>query len=271
MYSNPNPAKALHLFADIQNHLHNGAVKNELSQILKHTQDQEIVDICHRFAEGLDIQLETKFEKLDLDQCRRSVTALANQLKRPKQRFDEIIKIRSTTNPKWIDSVFRSTELLMVELANYIVLLDREHDIHDAAGEVIRIGDLVAVPCKDEEGRDYDHYGVLIPSNKGFRVAHFFTAETVKPTNSLSEKGFGYVHEVPYKSDWLVKSHLPEDISFSQIEARIRNSRQQSKRVWNKLNYNCEHWAREMWSGEAKCTQLENYRAEIRQRRKVEA
>ena len=53
-----NPAKALYLFADIQNHLHNGTIRHELSQIVKHTRDQEILDVCSRIAQCLGIDLD---------------------------------------------------------------------------------------------------------------------------------------------------------------------------------------------------------------------
>ena len=41
-----------------------------------------------------------------------------------------------------------------------------------------------------------------------------------------------------------------------------------SKRVWNKLSYNCEHWAREMHTGVPDCTQVSKWKDEIRDRKK---
>lgn len=266
-----NPAKALYLFADIQNHLHNGTIRHELSQIVKHTRDQEILDVCSRIAQCLGIDLDTNFHKFDENQHTHSLKTLVNHLKWAKQRFDEVVKLVPECDPKWIESPLRATEIQLLSLSNYCTLLDKVPDTSDINGEVIKVGDLVTVPCKDEAGRDYDHYGVVIPSSKGFRIAHFFTGSTVKSQNSLVEKGFGYIHEVTYETRWIVKQHLSPTIPYSQVEQRIKESRKLEKRVWNKLNYNCEHWAREMVYGRPDCTQLEKWREEIRSQNKTKS
>lgn len=267
-YSNPNPAKILYLLSEIQKHLHNGTVRNELEKIVKHTKDLEILNNCNRAAECLDIKLDTKFHKLDEDQHIQALKSLVNHLKWAKEKFDEVFSLAPKCDPRWIESPFRSTEIQLLSLSNYLALLDKVPDVADCEGEVIRVGDLVAIACQDEADRDYDHYGVVIQSAKGFRIAHFFTGTTVKPQNSLVEKGFGYIHELAYEPQWLVKKHLPETIPYIHVEQRIKKSRQLEKRVWNKLNYNCEHWATEMFCGQPECTQLEKWRQDIRDRKK---
>jgi hypothetical protein len=268
MPTNPNSAQVIHLFADIQNHLHDGTFRHELSQIARHTKDREIIDICNRAAECLEIEINTNFHDLNPKKYIQSLRTLINHLKWAKERFDKIVVLMPDLNPKWTESIFRATEIQLLDLSNHITLLDREHDIHDGNDEVVKIGDLVAAHCKDENNKDYDHYGIVIPSSKGFRVAHFFTGATVKTQNSLVEKGFGYIHEVPYSPEWFVQTHIPESITYSQIEGRIRESRKLNRRVWNKMSYNCEHWAREMLTGEPECTQLTKWKDEIRERRK---
>jgi hypothetical protein len=268
MTKNPNPAKVLHLFADIQDHLQNRVFCHELSQIARHTKDKEIISFCKDAAKCLEIEIDTNFSKLDHEQCARSLKTLFSHLKWAKERFDQVITLKSDLNPKWIESTFKATEMQLLDLSNYLTLLDREHDIHDNNDIVVKIGDLVAVKCVDENGKDYDHYGVVIASSKGFRVVHFFTGHTVKAQNSLIEKGFGYIHELPYSSEWTVRSRISVSVTYSQIEERIKESRKMSKRVWNKLSYNCEHWAREMHTGVPDCTQVSNWKDEIRDRKK---
>lgn len=258
--SRSHPGKILRWYAEIQEHLHNGTIRHELSQIARHTRDREILEICDRAAGCLDIEIDTDFHKADTQQHFRSLKTLVNHLKKPKEIFDRIIEIIPETDPTWTESIFKSTEFQLLALSNYFALLDKVPDITDNNGEPIKAGNLVAVKCKDESDRDYEHYGVVIPSQKGFRVAHFFTGATVKAQNPLIEKGFGYVHEVEYSMEWIVKEHLPNNIPFSQVEQRIKESRRQEARVWNKLRYNCEHWAREMFDGKPRCTQLEDMR-----------
>jgi hypothetical protein len=270
MSKHSNPAKALYLFAEIQDHLHKRIVRHELSQIVKHTRDQEILDVCSLAAECLGIELDTNFDKLDEDQHIRSLKTLVNHLKKAKEKFDEVVKLVPECDSKWVESPLRATEIQLLSLSNYCTLLDKVPDTTDINGEIIKVGDLVAVLCKDDAGRDYEHYGVVVPSSKGFRVAHFFTGATVKSQNSLVEKGFGYIHEVAYEPKWKIKQHLSPTISYSQVEERIKESRKSEKRVWNKLNYNCEHWAREMVYEQPECTQLKQWREEIRNQKKTE-
>jgi hypothetical protein len=75
--------------------------------------------------------------------------------------------------------------------------------------------------------------------------------------------GVGYVHFIPYEDMWLFKER-PEVIREDEIQGRIHRSqeliRQGEDRLWNQLTYNCEHWAREMVSGEARSTQVEELR-----------
>jgi hypothetical protein len=101
-----------------------------------------------------------------------------------------------------------------------------------------------------------------------FRIAHFYTGPTIKPQNSTAEKGFGYIHELNYEPQWVVKQHLPHNIPYSQVEERIKESKKLALREWNKRLYNCEHWAREMVTGEPDCTQLTMLKEEIRNKRK---
>lgn len=256
----PLLGKALHLFSEIQNHLHNGNICHELSQISRHTRDREILNICQRAAECLEIEIDSNFKENNVDQHFRSLKTLVNHLQKVNNIYNEVLEILPECNPKWTESLFKATEAQIVALSNYYALLDKIPDVTDINGEPVKPGDLVAIESQDEEGKNYQHYGIIVPSQKGFRVAHFFTGATVKARNSLVEKGFGYVHEVSYSPEWIVKEHLPDSIPFSQVEGRIKESRKEERRIWNKLRYNCEHWAREMFNGEARCTQLEEMR-----------
>ncbi|WP_299409826.1 hypothetical protein [Acaryochloris sp. IP29b_bin.148] len=259
-YLSPNPSKVLYLLAEIQKHLHNGTIRHELSQIVRHTRDKEILDVCRRAAKCLDIHIDARFHKLDEEQHIYSLRTLVKHMKWAKEKFDEVVKLVPNCNPKWVESPFRATEKQLLSLSDYLTRLDKVPDTTDMNGKVIKVGDLVAISCKDEKDRNYDHYGVVIPSAKGFRVAHFFTGSTIRPQNSLVEKGFGYVHETSYEPQWIVKEHHPETIPYSQVEKRIKKSRNTETRVWNKLSYNCEHWAREMFCGQPSCTQLDKWR-----------
>jgi hypothetical protein len=268
MFKNSCAAKILYLLGEIQNHLHDGTISHELSQIVKHTRDKEILYICNRSAECLNIKIDTTFYKLKEEQHICSLKTLNKHLKWAKEKFDLVNQLMPECDPKWIESPFRATEIQLITLSNFFTLLDKVSDTTDINGEVIKVGDLVAIPCKDDADRNYDHYGILIASHKGFRIAHFFTGTTVKPQNSIVEKGFGYVHELDYHPQWVVKQHLPHTIPYSQLEERIQESRKLQTRVWNKLLYNCEHWAREMFSGKAECTQLAMWKEERRNQRK---
>ncbi|MHC0068720.1 hypothetical protein ACWATR_38640 [Nostoc sp. UIC 10890] len=258
MSAKAHPGNILNLFAEIQHHLHNGTIHHELSLIAKHTRDKEILDICQKISNCLEIEIDTSFHQNNIEQYFNSVKALINHFQKINDIYNKILEKVSECDPKWIEALFKATESQIVSLSNYYALLDRMPDITDINGEPVKPGDLVAIKCKDEKERNYEHYGIIVPSQKGFRVAHFFTGATIKAQNSLVEKGFGYVHETAYSPDWIIKEHLPEIIPYSHLEGRIKESRNQERRVWNKLSYNCEHWARQMFNGEAKCTQLED-------------
>jgi hypothetical protein len=123
MSKHSNPAKALYLFAEIQNHLHNGTIRHQLSQIVKHTKDQEILDVCSRAAECLGIELDTNFHKLDENQHLRSLKTIANHLKWAKEKFDEVLKLMPECDSKWVESPLRATEIQLLSLSNYCTLL----------------------------------------------------------------------------------------------------------------------------------------------------
>ncbi|MGB3653321.1 MAG: hypothetical protein WBA41_19160 [Rivularia sp. (in: cyanobacteria)] len=260
--SKSHPGKVLHLFAEIQEHIHNGVIHHELSQIARHTRDKEILDTCNRAAGCLDIDIDTAFHQASTQQHFLSLKTLVNHMKKPKEIFDRIAEMIPESDPKWTEALFKTTEYQLITLSNYLTLLDKIPDVTDNNGETIKVGTLVAVNCKDEKGRAYEHYGVVIPSQQGFRVAHFFTGATVKAQNSLVEKGFGYVHEVNYSVDWIVKEYLPDRISFNQVEQRIQESRSQGTRVWNKLRYNCQHWATHMFDNNPRCPDLDKIKDE---------
>ncbi|MGL5939294.1 MAG: hypothetical protein ACRC2S_02735 [Waterburya sp.] len=90
MSKHSNPAKALYLFAEIQKHLHDGTIHRELSTIVKHTKDQEILRVCSLAAECLGIELDTNFHKLNENQHISSLKTLVNHLKKAKEKFDEV-------------------------------------------------------------------------------------------------------------------------------------------------------------------------------------
>lgn len=66
--------------------------------------------------------------------------------------------------------------------------------------------------------------------------------------------------------DFKKVAEVGEAVSSSMVDvdslARIHESRQKfidaKDKLWNKLLYNCEHWAREMVYGEARSIQVEN-------------
>lgn len=269
MAKNSNLSQVLYLLAEIQKHLRNGRINHELSQIVKHTRDREILEYCHRAATCIDVELDINFHKLDNNQHRNSLRILVNHLKWAKDRMDEVIELMSECEQEWVESTFLRTQAQLLALSNYFILLEKVPDITDLNGEVIKAGDLVAITCQDEQEREYDHYGVIIATAHGFRIAHFFTGATVKGQNTLVEKGFGYIHELEYSPDWIIKEHLPLTMSYDQVQMRIKESKLLEKRIWNKLTYNCEHWAREMFSGTPECTQLQKWREEIKNNRKT--
>ncbi|NEQ98981.1 MAG: hypothetical protein F6K30_20065 [Cyanothece sp. SIO2G6] len=260
-----NIAKTLRLFATIQDDLHNGVIEKHLTRILEYTNDKEMVDVCHRAATCINIELQAQFNFYSNRRLRDSVKALAKHLGGMTCKFTEAIQLRANEPQctEWTQSIFEATEYQLISLSNYFALLDKVPTQVDANGEPVKIGDLVAYPCQDDRGRTYDHYGVVIASPQGFRVVHYFSGPTIQAANTLLKQGFGYVHEVAYSPEWLVKEHLASDIPFNQVEERIKVSRDQEKRVWKLFSYNCEHWAREMVSGIPRCTQNPRSRANL--------
>ncbi|MEA5511146.1 hypothetical protein VB715_15335 [Crocosphaera sp. UHCC 0190] len=78
-------------------------------------------------------------------------------LKWAKAKFDKVVELVPDLNQKWIEEPFKETQLLLLDISNCITLLDREHDIYDQNDRVIKIGDLVAVHCTDENNKPYNH------------------------------------------------------------------------------------------------------------------
>ncbi|OWY67467.1 hypothetical protein B7486_31440 [cyanobacterium TDX16] len=175
-----NPAKIIHLFANIQNHLYNGKIEIELSHIVRLTRDRKIIDICQRTANFLELEIKTSFHKENPEEIRNSVRVLLKHLKWAKEKFDEIIVLMPDYNSKWTNALFQATEEQLVYLSPEFIRLDREPDIYDGEGNEIYPGDLVAYPCKDENGTDYEHYGVVMQGAKGYIVKHFFSGPTVQ-------------------------------------------------------------------------------------------
>ena len=260
MKNEPNAAKIIRLFADIQDHLYNGKIAHELSQIARHTHDKKIIAICQRTADYLAIEINTSFHKESLDQISNSHRNLVNHLKWAKEKFDDIIKLLPNYPSKWTDALFQASEEQLVYLSQEFIRLDRIPDVCDQKGNEIHPGDLVAYFCRDEEGKEYEHYGVVMQGSRGYTVEHFFSGPTVQAKNRLVEKGIGYVHSLPYTPEWIFKESPPKGVAYREIKARIEESDNIQNKVWNKFSYNCEHWAREMVFGSSSCTQIEAMR-----------
>jgi hypothetical protein len=259
MGMHPNPSKILRLFAELQDRLYHGdIVKKAISQICKHTKDTSIINTCQVIAELLEIEFEIKFEQVDIKRHFQAVHKLQEHQKWVVEKYQEIKKCADNYNLKWSVPLLKIIDTQLARLSQLIILLDRESDICDNNGNVIRPNDLVVYPCKDEKDRSYEHYGVVRATPNGYRVAHFFTGETVKPEGKIVSVGIGYVHFQPYTANWLFKERPekehPEKVSDIQIEQRIQNSKEKilsaKDPLWNILRYNCEHWAREMVYGE---------------------
>lgn len=252
MASTSNPAKILRLFADIQDRLHNGIIENQINNIAKYTRDQEILADCKKIAECLELPFDpnSKFEKCNDERFAVSVHRIAKHLESIKNKYDNLLSQLPDYNSKWTESLFQLTESQLVKLSEVLILLDRVPNNFDVSP-----GDLVIYPCQDDEGKNYDHYGVVISTPQGYMVAHFFSGPTIQAPQKFIEKGIGYVHTVPYTPDWILKEHLPDSIPYAQVENRIRESRNIESKIWHIVSYNCEHWAREMVYGEKDCTQ----------------
>lgn len=243
-----NPAKIIRLFADIQNHLYSRKIQHELSQIARHTRDRKIIGICQRTANFLEIEINTTFHQDKAEQIHNSVRTLLNHLKWAKERFDDVIKLMPDYNSKWTNALFQATEEQLVYLSQEFIRLDRKPDIYDRKENEIYPGDLVAYPCKDDNEKDYEHYGVVIQGAKGYIVKHFFSGPTVQAQNKLVEKGIGYVHSVSYTPEWIFKEHSPQSVTYQEIKARIDESDNIQNKVWNKLSYNCSRNSYFYWS-----------------------
>ncbi|MDP5339136.1 MAG: hypothetical protein NWQ28_11250 [Nodularia sp. (in: cyanobacteria)] len=262
----PNPSKILGLFSDLQDRLYHGdTVKKAITQICKHTRDTSIINTCQVIAELLEIEIEfeIKFEEVNIDWHFQAVKRLQNHQNWVLEKYQEIQKKVGNYNRKWSEPLLKIIDPQLARLSQLIILLDREPDICDNNGNVIRPNDLVVYPCKDEKDRPYEHYGVVRATPNGYRVAHFFTGETVKPEGKIVSVGIGYVHFAPYTPNWLFKERPekehPEKVSDIQIEERIQKSKEKiltaKDPLWNILRYNCEHWAREIVYGEPSSTQ----------------
>ncbi len=72
-------------------------------------------------------------------------------------------------------------DIQVARVSQLIILLDREPDICDKKGNVIRPNDLVVYLCKDEKDRDYEHYGVVKGTQNAYRVAHLLLPDAQIP------------------------------------------------------------------------------------------
>jgi len=266
---NPNPSKVLRLFAETQDRLFDGdTIKKAISQIAKHTKDHKVIVNCEAIANLLEIDFDQAFLRNDVNQHYEAIKKLQNHIVWVNEKYKEIKSFTGNCDPKWFTSLQQVTDAQLARLGQLASLLTSVPDICDLQGNVIRPNDLVIYPSQDQEGRTYEHYGIVRATHQGYSVAHFFTGETIKPEGRVAEVGIGYVHFTVYKAEWLFKER-PESISDSQIESRIHESRQKfieaKDKLWNKLLYNCEHWAREMVYGEPKSTQIESLRTRTRE------
>lgn len=260
----PNSSKILILFAEVQDRVHHhDKVKNALSQIARHTRDPRILKTCRAIAEVLEIEFEEKFEQVNDGWYFDAVRKLQNHSAWVMEKYQVLQKEIGNYDPKWTEALSKLTDTQIARLSQLVPLLDVEPDICDKEGNIVRPNDLVVYPCQDEQGRTYEHYGVIRATPKGYRIAHFFTGETIKLENRVAEVGLGYVHFTPYSSDWFFKER-PDSVVDAELESRISNSQNDilggNEKLWNKLTYNCEHWTREMVYGVASSTQVDNLR-----------
>lgn len=270
---NGNPSKhpeALTILANIQRHIYNGTIQSKVGEIAQCTEDKFILEICQRIADNLGVEIDLRLRRIELEKKQSSLKSLQGHLEWATKKLYEVENIKDQCDPKWLTPILNETKKQLVQLSNYYILLDKVPDITDECGEVVELGDLVYIPCQDEKGNNYEHYGVVIGTPKGFDVAHFFTGQTIKSRNSLSEKGFGYVHQVAYQPRWIINQHLrslENPTLYHEIIERIQKSKATEKKIWSKLDYNCEHWAREMFCGVPECKQKERIAEEIQIRK----
>ena len=267
MNQEANPAKILHLFADLQQHIYNGVVQRELNSIIKNIQDPKIHKISQEIADCLGLEITESFQKENISKFKNIHKNLINHFKQAKTKYDKIIELLPNYDAKWTESLYQVTEQQILFLSQQLVKLDCEPSIYDLKENEIIPGVLVAYPCHDQEGKEYEHYGVVVHSATGLVVKHFFSGPTVKARNPLVEKGIGYVHSICYTPQWLFKEYPPKNTNYQEIQKRIEESSEIYNKVWNKLRYNCEHWAREMVEGVPRCTQIDRMKEEKRKKK----
>ena len=218
---NPNPSRILRLFAETQDRLYDGdTIKKMLGQIARHTKDQRVIANCEAIADLLQIDFDQTFIRNDVNQHFDAVKKLQNHGAWVKEKYKEIKLHTENCDPKWFTSLQQEMDTQLDRLGQLVAFISSVPDICDLQGNVIRPNDLVIYPSQDEEGRAYDHYGVIRATPHGYSIAHFFTLESIKPKGRVAEVGLGHVYFSRYEADWLFKER-PESISDSQIEARI--------------------------------------------------
>lgn len=222
---------------------------------------------CREIADLLDIEFVEEFVSVDNRRYFDAVHKLKNHLNWVSRKYNSFAGSIMQHDPKWTEALSIATETQIVRLNQLIALLDNEPALCDREGNSICPNDLVVVLCQDEQGRSYEHYGIVRATSTGYRVAHFFTGETVRLQNRIAEMGVGYVHFTPDLAPWMFKER-PIGVTDTDIESRITKFQEEIRigqgRLWNKLTYNCEHWAREMVFGKAHSTQLARLREEAR-------
>ncbi len=262
--SDRHPGEILRLLAKVQERIYKGnTIKNYLQQLARYTRDPQLLETCDAIAKLLSISIEKKFSRLDNGRRLDAVKRLKEHCRWVTDQYREVQKEIHKYDPAWAEPILAIIDPQLAQLSQLITLLDAEPAICDRQGHVIQVNDLVIVVCEDSEGRPYEHYGVVRPTPKGYRVAHFFTGDTVKLQNRIADVGVGYVHFMHYSDNWLFKER-PEVIREDEIQARINTSQEAilkgEDKLWNKLSYNCEHWAREMVYGQPRSTQVEDLR-----------
>lgn len=269
MIQEANPAKILHLFGQLQEHIYNGVIQRELNNTLKYIRDPKIHKITQEIADFLGLEITETFQKENNSKFRNIHKELINHFKQTKNKYEKIVELLPKYDSKWTENLYKVTEQQVLFLSQQLVKLDCEPGVYDINENEIIPGDLVAYNCHDQDGKEYEHYGVVMHSSKGLVVKHFFSGPTIKAQNPLVEKGIGYIHSISYTPEWLFKEHPPENTNYQEIQKRIEESSEITNKVWNKLRYNCEHWAREMVEGVPRCTQIDRMKEEQRKKKKA--
>jgi hypothetical protein len=259
MLKNSNPTKALRLFADVQDRLYRGCtIRNALVEMIKYTQDAENLKTCTAIESLLGLEeIIVEFKHEDRNRYLEAVKTLKNHHAWVLEKYKILIQEIQDAPTEWTQPLLSLTDARLARLSQLIPLLEAEPNLK------FRPNDLVVVPCVDSNGNDYEHYGVVRATPKGYQVAHFFTGETIKPKGRLTEAGVGYIHFTSDLSIWQFKER-PKNESDTQIENRIQASmnliRDSKGMLWKQLTYNCEHWARDIVYGRAYSTQVDNLR-----------